>query len=122
MASVWSQQCCQLPAPTARVCPSTLPFSSQGLQEPKPHQQIRCGCHGLHVDTDRLLPLAHQVPREQRRVLCAFDSAKDEHHLVFDCPAYSTIRNQIHKNLLGPAPRLSSSLTLHDPKVIYLYR
>ncbi len=40
--------------------------------------------------TSRLLPLAQQVPREQRHcVFCASDSAEDEHHFVFDCPANS---------------------------------
>ncbi len=73
--------------------------------------RFRCGCHGLHVDTGRRLPLAQQVPREQRHcVFCASDSAEDEHHFLFDCPAYSVIRN-IFKNILwGPAPTLSSFL------------
>ncbi len=71
------------------------------------------------VDTCRLLPLAQQVPREQRhRVFCASGSAEDEHHFVFDCPAYCAIRNRLTNIFWGPAPTLSSFCTLHDPKVI----
>ncbi len=47
------------------------------------------------MPTGRLLPLAQQVPREQRHyVFCASGSAEDEHHFVFDCPAYCAIRNR----------------------------
>ena len=88
-------------------------------QEPKLISRFRCGCHGLHVDTGRLLPLAQQVPREQRHcVFCTSGSAEDEHHFVFDCPAYCAIRNRFTNILWGPASTLSSFCTLYDPKVI----
>ena len=46
-------------------------------------------------------------------------SAEDEHHFVFDCPAYCAIRNKFTNTFWGPAaPTLSSFFTLHDPKVI----
>ncbi len=48
----------------------------------------------------------------------ASDSAEDEHHFVFDCPAYCAIRNKFTNIFWGPAPTLSSFFTLHDPKVI----
>ncbi len=81
--------------------------------------RFRCGCHGLHVDTGRLLPLTQQVPRQQRHcIFCASGSAEDEHHFVFDCPAYCAIRNKFTNIFWGPAPTLSSFYTLHDPKVI----
>ena len=71
------------------------------------------------VDTGRLLPLAQQVPREQRYcIFCASGSAEDEHHFVFDCPAYCAIRNKFTNIFWGPAPTLSSFFTLHDPKAI----
>jgi hypothetical protein len=74
--------------------------------------------HNLHADTGRYLPLAQQVPREQRHcVFCACGSAEDAHHFVFDCPAYSAIRNRFTNMFWGPAPRLSSFVTVHDPKV-----
>ena len=78
----------------------------------------RCGCHGLHVDTGRLLPLTQQVPREQRHcVFCASGLAEDEQYFVFDCPAYCAIRNRFTNIFWGPSPTLSF-FTLHDPKVI----
>ncbi len=80
---------------------------------------LLAGCHGLHVDTGRLLPSAQQVPREQRHcVFCDSGSAEDEHHFVFDCRAYCAIRNRFTNIFWGPAPTLSSFFTLHDPKVI----
>ncbi len=76
---------------------------------------FRCACHGLHVDTGEFLPLAQQVPREQRHCLfCASGSAEDEHYFVFDC----AIRIKFTNMFWGPAPALSSFFTLHDPKVI----
>jgi len=67
----------------------------KGFKNRKLISRFRCGCHGLHVDTGRFSPLAQQVPREQRHcVLCASGSAEDEHHFVFDCPAYCAIRNR----------------------------
>ena len=60
-----------------------------GFKNLKLISRFRCGCHGLHVDTGRLLPLAQQVPRGQCHcVFCASGSAEDEHRFVFDCPAY----------------------------------
>ncbi len=53
----------------------------QGFKSRKFISRFRCGCHGLHVDTGRLLPLAQQVPREQRHcIFCTSGSAEDEHH------------------------------------------
>lgn len=47
------------------------------------------GCHGLHVDTGRLLPSSQQVLRDQRHCLVwNSGTAEDEHHFVSDCPAY----------------------------------
>ena len=97
----------------------------KGFKSRKLISRFRCGCHGLHglhVDTGRLLPLAQQVPREQRHcifcIFCASGSAEDEHHFVFDCPAYCAIRNKFTNIFWGPAPTLSSFFTVHDPKVI----
>ena len=81
--------------------------------------KFRCGCHGLQVDTGRLSPIQQKVPREQRFCLiCDSHTAEDEHHFVFDCPAYCSIRNSFTNILWGPAPTLSSFFALHDPRVI----
>ena len=78
----------------------------KGFKNRKLISRFSCGCHGLHVNTGRLLPLAQQVPREQRHcVFCASDSAEDEHHFVFDSPAYSAIRNRSTK---GPKDFMST--------------
>ena len=79
--------------------------------------RFRCGCHGLHVDTGEFKPVGQKVDREQRFCLvCASDTTEDEHHFVFDCPAYCSIRYTAI--FWGPAPTLSSFFTLHDPRVI----
>ena len=91
----------------------------KGFKSQKLISRFRCGCHGLHVDTGRLLPLAQQVPREQRHCsFCASGTAEDEHHFVFDSPAYCAIRNKFTNIFWGPVPTLSSLFTPHDPKVI----
>ena len=91
----------------------------KGFKSRRLISRFRCQRHGLHVDTGRLLPLAQQVPREQRHcIFCASGSAEDEHHFVFDCPAYCAIRNKFTNMFWGPAPTLPSFFTLHDPKVI----
>ena len=83
--------------------------------------RFRCGCHGLHVDTGRFKPVGQKVDREQRFCLvCASDTAEDEHYSVFDCPAYCSIaiRDRFAGIFWGPTPTLSSFFTLHDPRVI----
>ena len=83
----------------------------KGFKSRKLISRFRCKCHGLHVDTGRLLPLTQLVPREQRHcIFCASDSAKDEHHSVFDCLAYCAIRNKVRNMFWGPAPTVSAFL------------
>ena len=41
-----------------------------------------------------------------------------EHHFVFGCPAYCSIRDRFTAIFWGPAPTLSFSFTLHDHRVI----
>ena len=83
--------------------------------------RFRCGCHGLHVDTGKFKPDGQKVDREQRFCLVCpsdHDTTEDEHHSVFDCPAYSSIRDRYTAIFWGPASTLSSFFTLHDPRVI----
>ena len=64
-------------------------------------------------------PVEQRVDREQRSCpVCASDTAEDEHHLVFDCPAYCPLRDRFTAIFWGPAPTLSSFFTLHDHRVI----
>ena len=81
--------------------------------------RFRCGCHGLHVDTGEFKPIGQKVDREQRSCVRSTNkTTEDEHHFVFDCPAYCSIRDRCTAIFWGPAPTLSSFFTLHDPRVI----
>ena len=81
--------------------------------------RFRHGRHGLHVDSGQFKSVAQRVYREQRFCLvCASDTAEDEHHFVFDCPAYRSIRDRFTTIFWGPAPTLSSFFTLYDHRVI----
>ena len=76
-------------------------------------------CQGLHVDKGEFKPVGQKVDREQRFCLgCASDMTEDEHHSVFDCPAYCSIRHRYTATFWGPAPTLSAFFTLQDPRVI----
>ena len=92
------------------------------LKNLKSHRLVsrfRCGCHGLHVDTGRFRPVGQKADREQRFCLVrASETTEDEHHFVFDCLAYCSIRDRFIVIFWGPAPTLSSFFTLHDPRVI----
>ncbi len=85
----------------------------KGFKSRKLISRFRCGCHGLHVDTGRLLPLAQQVPREQHH--CGFWAsvlAGDEHHFVFVnlflmaqyAGQSNIVRNKFTNIFWGPAP------------------
>ena len=59
-----------------------------------PHKRLisrfRCGCHGLHIDTGRFGKGSEHCSREDKVCLvCMSGSVEDEHHFLFDCPAYS---------------------------------
>ena len=54
----------------------------------------RLSCFELAIETGRY----NRIPRDDR--LCLFcDVVEDEHHAIFDCSAYNTIREQF-KDLL----------------------
>ena len=81
--------------------------------------RFRYGCHGLHVDTGQFKPVEQRVDRELRFCsVCATDTAEEEHHFVFDCPACCSIRDRFTAIFWGPAPTLSSFFTLRDHRVI----
>jgi hypothetical protein len=55
--------------------------------------RFRCSCHDLRVERDRYLPPTIKPPRHERLcLLCASDSVEDEHHFVFECPLYESLR------------------------------
>lgn len=77
---------------------------------------FRCGCHGLHVDVGRYK--AQKVRREERHsLMCNHGVVEDEHHFLFDCPAYDPIRARFDA-IFWPVPTMFSFFALHDPLVV----
>ena len=92
---------------------------SLGLQSRRVTSRFRCACHGLQVDVGRFVSKEQQIPREQRLCCaCSLHTAEDEHHFLFDCPAYSLIRSKFDNIFWGPVPSVASFLNMHDPKVV----
>ena len=55
--------------------------------------RLRCSSHDLRVERDRYLPSAVKPPRHLRTcLLCASDATEDEHHMIFECPLYDSLR------------------------------
>lgn len=55
--------------------------------------RFRCSSHDLRVERDRYLPAAAKPPRHMRTcLLCASQSVEDEHHFIFECPLYESLR------------------------------
>jgi hypothetical protein len=83
-----------------------------------PHRRLisrlRCGCHGLHVDTGRFGKGSEHCSREERVCpVCMSGSVEDEHHFLFDCPAYSHTRQQCN-HLFHQASSLVATLLATD--------
>ena len=53
----------------------------------------------MKIETDRYM--APKIPRDERKCLIC-QTVEDEHHVLFNCPLYSTsrakFRNLLHKN------------------------
>ncbi len=91
-----------------------------------PHRRLisrfRCGCHGLHVDTGRFGKDSEHRSREDRVCLvCMFGSVEDEHHCLFDCPAYSHIRQQYSHLFHQASPSVAAFLATDQPNVVGSY-
>ena len=57
--------------------------------------RFRSGCHGLRVDSGRFGKSSLALTREQRCCeVCGSLSVEDEHHFLFDCPAYDEVRSR----------------------------
>ena len=84
--------------------------------------RFRCGCHGLHVDTGRFGRGEEARSREERLCpVCLTCSVEDEHHFLFDCPAYCHIRDQ-HSNLFQhSSPTVASFLATSQPGLLGRY-
>ena len=85
-----------------------------------PHKRLisrfRCGCHGLHVDTGRFGKYSEHCSREDRVCLvCMSGSVEDEHHFLFDFPAYSHIRQQYSHLFHQASPSVATFLATDQP-------
>ena len=88
-----------------------------------PHRRLisrfRCGCHGLHVDTGRFGKDSEHRNREDRVCLvCMSGSVEDEHHFLFDCPAYSHIRQQYSHLFHQASSSVAAFLATDQPNVV----
>ena len=58
-------------------------------------------------------------------LVCMSDSVEDEHHFLFDCPAYSHIRQQYSHLLKGnfhqASPSVATFLATDQPNVVGSY-
>ena len=55
--------------------------------------RFRSGCHGLRVDTGRWEDSVHLDRKDRLCLVCrSSQQVEDEHHFLFDCPAFSSIR------------------------------
>ena len=69
--------------------------------------RFRSGCHGLRVDTGRWENNVHLDRKDRLCLVCSSaQDVEDEHHFLFDCPAYSSIRAS-HANLFQCACSVS---------------
>ena len=69
--------------------------------------RFRSGCHGLRVDTGRWENNVHLDRKDRLCLVCSSaQQVEDEHHFLFDCPAYSSIRAS-HANLFQCACSVS---------------
>ena len=110
-------------------CASELVFCNWKHKRP-PKRLAEAICGGKITPERQHLTLAFDSktePKEMKKSyvvlepfcpVCAPDTAETEHHFVFDCPAYCSIRDSFTAIFWGPAPALSSFFTLHDHRVI----
>ncbi len=84
--------------------------------------RFRCGCHGLHVDTGRFGRGEEARSREERLCpVCLSCSVEDEHHFLFDCPAYCHTHDQ-HSNLFQHSSlTVASFLATSQPGLLGSY-
>ena len=85
--------------------------------------RFRCSCHDLRVERDRYLPEAVKPPRHMRTCLiCASHAVEDEHHFIFDCPLYDTLRFQFADIFSTDCHTVACFLTKNPDRIAqYIY-
>ena len=83
------------------------------------HQQIRGGCHGLHVDTRRVAKDGHRFEKEDRFCqVCHSTVVEDKQHFLLGCPAYSHLRAE-HAELFQATPcTVASVINNSNPNLL----
>ena len=84
---------------------------------PRLMSRFRCGCHGLHIDTGRFV----NTPRDDRVCeVCKSECVENEHHFLFDCPAYAHIRYN-HATLFHGIQTVSAVVNNDNPCLLGRY-
>jgi hypothetical protein len=85
--------------------------------------RFRCSCHELRVERDRYLPAAAKPPRHMRTCLiCASSAVEDEHHFLFECPLYDSLRFQFADIFSTDCHTVACFLTKNPDRVAqYVY-
>ena len=79
--------------------------------------RFRCGCQGLHIDTGRFV----NTPRDDRVCeVCKSECVENEHHFLFDCPAYAHIRYN-HAKLFHGIQTVSAVVNNDNPCLLGRY-
>ena len=77
--------------------------------------RFRSGCHGLRVDTGRWEDSVHLDRKDRLCLVCrSAQQVEDEHHFLFDCPMYSSIRSS-HASLFQRACSVSDFFASCEP-------
>ena len=77
--------------------------------------QLRLGCLGLRIHTDRFLAIKN-TPAERLCVHCSMQATEDEIHFLCSCPRYNEIRNKLYLKVEDPSFQTLNT----ENKYIYL--
>ena len=89
----WYLECVRGDTPLGQLAPHLADGAVRDARHRACLSRFRCSCHDLRIERDRYLPVAVKPPRHLRTcLLCASNHVEDEHHLVFICPLYDSLR------------------------------
>jgi len=77
--------------------------------------RFRCGCQGLHVDTGFGKDSEHCSREDRVCLVCMSGSVENEHHFLFDCPAYSHIHQQYSHHFHQASSSVAAFLAVTNP-------
>ncbi len=104
-------ECVRGDTPLGELAPHLSEGAVRDLEHRASLIRFRCSAHDLRVERDRHLPSAVKPPRHLRTCLhCGSSAVEDEHHMLFDCPLYDTIRYDYADLFISPYSSTSSFL------------